>query len=116
MIISEDYPYIEIEVDLERFSGKIKAYVDTGFIGYLMVPIKYRDEFGWSPHIYITISLKDGSQKIVPLYPGRIRINQITRYGGIVCCGRENSWLGRRIIDECKVCFEKGKRVVVEVD
>ncbi|MFH1562546.1 MAG: hypothetical protein ABIF11_03890 [Nitrospirota bacterium] len=50
----------------------------------------------------------------VPYYRGSVKIDKIIRPALILCCGDDEFLIGRELVDEFKVCFEKGKRVIID--
>lgn len=127
-IVSEDYPYLKVKFGFRgtKKTYEEKAYVDTGFCfpGYsysiilLSLPSRYKDvfnryreEFG-QKELVREVRLADGSIKENdPYCIGWIQIDGITRIS-YISIGGEECFIGR--IDEFMVCFDRGRRIVIE--
>ena len=38
MVVSREYPYLQVKVTVHNFSSHFRALLDTGFDGYLVLP------------------------------------------------------------------------------
>lgn len=51
MIISENYPYLKVKFNIGAYESRISAYLDTGFDGYLVVPISLASSLGQGDYL-----------------------------------------------------------------
>jgi clan AA aspartic protease len=114
MVISQDYPYLQIKVTVRNLSFSFRALLDTGFTGHLVLPETLSDQLG-SPDVLVTTRLADGTEKNFPAYRGGVEIVGL----GVVHMARltllgDECLLGQEIIKRLKVTFDHGSQVVVE--
>lgn len=128
------YPYLKL-----RFTARnqprvydIDAYIDTGFYEderrllpgseasipqkrvRLIVPLRFRDELG-KPDFSEAISLANGREYEIPAYYGGIKVNGETKpRPAVILCLGNGCLIGRHLIDEFKVFFDKGKVLTIE--
>lgn len=116
MLVSTDYPYLQVEVTRHNFRSRFRALLDTGFDGYLVLPEGFQSQFG-VPDLLVTTRLADGTARQFPTYQGGIEIIdlgvQVTYMAGIILLGQE-CLMGQGIIKRLKVTFDHGSQVVVE--
>lgn len=118
MIVSNDYPYLNVKFDVRGKIYTVRAYIDTGFYvspdSYsLMIPKRFRDELE-KPDFYEKIALTNDSKVRIPYYRGSVKIDKVIRHVFILCCGDNEFLICREFVDEFKVCFEKGKRIIID--
>ena len=41
MIVSENYPYVQVRLSVREQQFEVQAYIDAGFDGYVIVPDWY---------------------------------------------------------------------------
>lgn len=115
MLVSKEYPYLQVEVTVGNFRSRLRALLDTGFDGHLILPETLRRRLG-KPHFLITTRLADGTEKEFPAYQGGVEIVGL----GVVYMARvtllgDECLMGQGIIKRLKVTFDHGYRVVVEM-
>lgn len=73
MLVSSDYPYLQVRVTVRKQSLTFRALLDTGFDGYLIVPESLESHLG-APEFQVKTRLADGSENMRSQYflkPGR---------------------------------------------
>ena len=56
MVVSTDYPYLQIRVTVRNLSFSFRALLDTGFTGHLVLPETLGNQLG-SPDVLVTTRL-----------------------------------------------------------
>jgi clan AA aspartic protease len=114
MVVSTEYPYLQVKVTLHNFSSPFQALLDTGFDGYLVLPATLSPQLE-KPDFQITTRLADGSRRMSPVYQGGVEIVglNIVYVSRIILLGNE-CLLGQGIIKRIKVTFDHGSQIVVE--
>lgn len=51
MVISLDYPYLKVAIALRSYQEEVLAYIDTGFDGYLIIPVSLVQQLGKPDYI-----------------------------------------------------------------
>jgi predicted aspartyl protease len=115
MLVSKDYPYLQIKVTVRNLSFSFRAFLDTGFTGHLVLPETFDAQLG-KPDALVTTRLADGTEKNFPAYRGGVEIVGL----GVVHMARltllgDECLMGQGIINRLKVTFDHGNQVVVEV-
>jgi len=117
MLVSMDYPYLQVAVTIHNFRSRFRALLDTGFDGHLVFPEALRSQLG-NPDFRVTTRLADGTAKQFSAYHGGVEIvglgTQVVYMVGIILLGDE-CLMGQGIIKLLKVTFDHGSQVVVEV-
>ena len=111
---SELYPFVEVEWSVRQFIRRDWAYADTGFEGFLTIPLTLAQTLG-TPHGAVRSRMADGSVSISIAYFGTVGIvglNEVIT-SRILVMGSE-FLLGRRILDRYRVTFDRGQQVIVE--
>jgi predicted aspartyl protease len=73
MLISTDYPYLEVEVTIRGFRTRLRALLDTGFDGSLVIPEAVGPQLG-KPDMFIRTRLADGIERRFPAYQGGVEL------------------------------------------
>ena len=63
MLVSSDYPYLQVRVTVRTRSFVYRALLDTGFDGYLVLPENLESQLG-APEFQVKTRLADGSERI----------------------------------------------------
>lgn len=117
MLVSTDYPYLQVKVTVRNFRRRFRVLLDTGFDGYLILPTRFRSQLG-KLDSRTSIRLADGAEGIFPVYRGGVEIAglglQVAYLAEIILLGDE-CLLGRGIINLLKVTFDHGSQLVVEL-
>jgi predicted aspartyl protease len=111
---SARYPFVEVEWEVHMTRHRDWAYADTGFEGFLTIPMLLTPLLG-NPQGSIRTRMADGSVSITGAYFGTVEIVGINEPipARILVLGNE-FLLGRRVLDRYKVTFDRGLQVVVE--
>jgi predicted aspartyl protease len=114
MLVSGDYPYLQVRVTVRTRSFVYRALLDTGFDGYLVLPENLESQLG-APQFQVKTRLADGSESIRPHYHGGVEVVglSVTFLAPLTLLGDE-CLIGQGIIRQLKVTFDHGKEVVIE--
>lgn len=114
MFISRDYPFLEVKIAIRAFRASCRALIDTGFDGYLILPVSFAGTLG-AADSHAQWTLADGTPILLPEYRGGLEIMglSLTFMARIILMGDE-CLIGQGIIRQLKVTFDHGKEVVVE--
>ena len=115
MVVSENYPYLQVQFNVRGYEDKLKAYIDTGFDGYLIIPADYIAQLGKGDYIS-RWELGDSSTISANDYIGTVFIQDIdTPIIARITCLANETLLGRGIIDKFRVTFNRGQSIEIEV-
>ncbi len=114
MIVSENYPYVQVQLSVREQQFEIQAYIDTGFDGYAIVPAWYGLMLGLGDYVS-RWKLGDGSEVEAEDYLGTASIVglPVTIPVRISRLGNE-CMIGRGIIDHFRVTFDRGQTIEIE--
>lgn len=114
MLVSKDYPYIQVRVTVLGFSSPFRALLDTGFDGYLVLPENVGSQLG-RPDYLTKTCLADGTERDSPEYRGSVEIVglNVAYLARIILLGNE-CLVGQDIIKKLKVTFDRGSQILVE--
>jgi len=116
MLVSQDYPYLLVEVTVRNFRSRFRALLDTDFDGHLVLPEAFSAQFG-KPDFLVKTRLADGAEKEFPAYQGGVEIVglglPVAYLTEIILLGDE-CLMGQGIIKRLKVTFDHGSQIVVE--
>lgn len=114
MLASEDYPYLEVQVVVRDYKAQVRAYLDTGFDGYLVIPLSLATNLGTEDYV-TQWELGDGSLIEAKEYFGAIEIPGLeTSLPARITSLGDEFLIGRGIIDQLRVTFDHGQRIEVE--
>lgn len=114
MVTSGRYPYTEFIVTIGTWTLVEEAYLDTGFEGGLLLPAYLEDEILASPD-RTKFEIADGAMVMLPAWTGYIELSTCQFSVEVAAMG-SRFLLGREILDKLTVCFERGKRVTIQLD
>lgn len=114
MLTSEDYPYLEVQFAVRGYKTQVRAYLDTEFDGYLIVPLSLATNLGREDYA-TQWELGDGSLIEATEYFGTIEIPGLgtSLSARITSLGNE-FLIGRGVIDRFRVVFNHGQRIEIE--
>lgn len=114
MLVSSDYPYLQVRVTVGQYRLSYRALLDTGFDGHLVLPETLESQLG-APEFQVKTRLADGSESMRPHYRGGVEIvgSGLIYLAPLTLLGDE-CLIGQGIIRQLKVTFDHGTRVVVE--
>jgi predicted aspartyl protease len=114
MIVSEDYPYVQVQLSVREQQLEAQAYVDTGFDGHVIVPAGYGLVLGLGDYVS-RWRLGDGSEVEAEGYLGIAKIVGLpVSIPAKVSCLGDEFIIGRGIIDHFRVTFNRGQAIEVE--
>ena len=113
-LVSANYPYLPIRVEIRGQSDETQALIDTGYTGNLIVPNDWLHRDLGLPDGRSSIELGDGS--IVPgapLYLGILEMDDLfSARVRITVMGNEYI-LGRQVLGRFEITLDHGRRVLV---
>lgn len=113
-IVSKNFPFIPVIVSVRKRIEKVRALIDTGFEGDMVVP-KGLLTNGDPPDTLLPWQLANGTVVLAPVYAGKIKLGNIASFViSVISLGNE-VMIGRGITDRFKVIFDHGKKIVVEL-
>jgi len=114
MLVSSDYPYIQVRVTIGKYRLSYRALLDTGFDGYLVLPESLESQLG-APQFRVKTVLADGSESMRPKFRAAAEIVGLDLvYVVRLTLLGEECLIGQGIIRQLKVTFDHGKQVLVE--
>ena len=114
LLISEDYPYLEVQFAVRDYETQVRAYLDTGFDGYLIVPLPLATNLGREDYA-TQWELGDGSLIEAKEYFGAIEIPGLeTSLPARITSLGDGFLIGRSVIDRFRVIFNHGQRIEIE--
>jgi len=115
VIVSSQFPYLEIQITVRGHTVRDWAYMDTGFDGYVVVPRDQAQIFG--PRDYVSLwELGDASLAQAEEYLGQVQLVGATEtfLARITALGNEYI-IGRALLDRWRILLNRGRRVEVEL-
>jgi len=114
MVVSKDYPYLQVSVTVGSFSSPFRALLDTGFDGHVILPQALSSQLG-RPDFLVKTRFADGGEKEFPAYRGAVEVVGL----GLVYLARitllgDECLLGQGTIKRLKVTFDPGNEILVE--
>ena len=114
MLVSRDYPYVQVRVTVRSFSSLFRALLDTGFDGHLVLPETLGSQLG-NPDDLIKTYLADGTEKETPMYLGDVEMVGLgIVYPVLLVLLGDECLVGQGIIRRLKVTFDHGSQIVIE--
>jgi predicted aspartyl protease len=114
LLISEDYPYLEVKFVVKDYQAQARAYLDTGFDGYLVVPLSLAANLGSEDYV-TRWEMGDGSLVEVKEYLGSIEVSNLgLSFPARIILLSNDFVLGRGVIDQLRVTFDHGRRIEIE--
>ncbi len=112
MIESNEYPFLPVTLEVRTLHESVRAFIDTGFDGFLILPERYLPQLG-SPDFVGRWTLADGSTVEAAEFRGAVRIEGLQRLvqARVTCLGTEII-MGRAIVDRFSVTFDHGRRII----
>ncbi len=115
-IISTDYPYLPIRVEVQGVQLEGRALLDTGYTGEFIIPQMYQQVLG-DPIDYSDLVLGNNQPvENVPWYLGTLEIVGLPENlrGTFIQVIGDEYIIGRGILDLFEATFDHGQRVVVK--
>jgi predicted aspartyl protease len=113
-IVSTNYPYLPILVEIRGQQEDALALIDTGYTGNLVVPTTWLNLDLGFPDGRSSVELGDGGIVTgAPLYLGTLEIvGLLSASVRITVLGNEYI-LGRSILDRFEITLDRGQQVIV---
>jgi clan AA aspartic protease len=104
-------PTAEIEVSGFRSSIKIEALIDTGFNGFICMPLERAVTLGLELVGSEIVELADGSQRRDVLFGGTAKLLRHARPVKISLTEGDDTLIGTELLDDCRLTidFPRGK-------
>ncbi len=112
-LVSSNFPYLPVQIDVDGDVRDIEALLDTGFDGDLVLPE------GLVPNptaaaIYSHWTLADGSDVRAPSYIANIRVGDFGPFVAVITIVGNEPLLGRSLTDRFRITLDHGRQVIVE--
>jgi len=112
-VVSNDYPYLPLRVEVQRQSEDNLALLDTGYTESLIIPASWRQRLG-TPDGRTALEVGDGRIVHAPVYLGIIEIVGFPPIYGVAVTLLANEYIiGRRLLDRFEIILDHGQRVIV---
>ena len=112
-IISTNFLYLPIKVTLRQNEFDLKAFLDTGFSGILILPPNMVTN-GKPPDLYSNCQLANDSIIRIPTYIGSVKFwNKKFSNITILAMGDEPI-IGREVIKYFRITLDHGKKIILE--
>ena len=114
ILTSTHYPYLPIRINVGDVQGEVTSLVDTGFSAEVIVPDGFLGPDA-KVHGYADLQVADNRMLKAPVYLGTLDIVPVSSgiEVAVIQMGRIHV-LGRGVIDQFKVTFDHGQRIVFE--
>ena len=99
-------PKASVEVGGIRRSIALEAIVDTGFTGYLCVPIRVAVTLGLELIGHEYVELGDGSRKKEFIFMGSIKFLGDAQEAEILLAEGDFGLIGTRLLDDCRLTVD----------
>ena len=73
MLVSSEYPYLQVRVTVGKYRLSYRALLDTGFDGYLVLPERLESQLG-APEFRVKTVLADGRESMRPQFRAAVEI------------------------------------------
>ena len=114
MLVSGDYPYLQVRVTVGKYRLSYRALLDTGFDGYLVLPESLESQLG-GPEFQVKTMVADGSESMRSQFRAAVDIVGLNLvYVVRLTLLGDECLIGQGIIRQLKITFDHGKQVVVE--
>lgn len=95
-------------------SNDFEALVDTGFDGYVAVPLSVIPADS-EPDFLIPWTLADGSEVETPTYLGHVQLGDAPPSPVLVTVLGDEAIVGQAVVRRYRLILDHGQRVIVEV-
>lgn len=112
LLSSSRFPYLPVQVSLGDWTEHTDALVDTGFTGYLVVPVGFLN--GQAPDSYDVWTVADGRRVVASTYAGALQIGNFPPIEVLITVLGDEAILGRSVTNRFRVIFDHGERVFIE--
>lgn len=109
---NDHVPVVEVDVEGTRESVKVRALLDTGFDGYVCLPIGTAVRLGLTLKSSTIGEYADGRQKRELCFKGKVRFKGKTRIAEIYLTDSDEALVGMELLRGCRVLLDiPGKKV-----
>ena len=112
-VLSNNFPYIPLLLELGSHVVRLEALVDTGFDGAIVVPTDLVTDVEL-PLTYLRWKLADGSHVTAPAYRGTLQIGDMTPLRVTVTLLGDETIIGRAVTNHFMVTLDHGRQLTVE--
>ena len=113
-LVSNDYPYIPIRVEVQGQSEDVRALLDTGYTGSVIIPATVQGRNLGPSDGRTAVEVGDGRTVFAPVYLGILEIAGFTPIYGLAITALGDEYiLGRRILDRFEITLDHGQRIIV---
>ena len=106
-----EFPFVEFILSIGTWDVGESAYLDTGFLGGILIPEDISAEILASP-AYIFLRMADNRLVDAPSWLGTLEIDD-HRFSIEVAVIGTRSLLGIEFLDQIDVCFEFGRKTTL---
>lgn len=111
-VISLNFPYLPVLINVNLNKYKVGALLDTGFDGAVILPPSLFSN-GKSHKRFVNCKLADNSIIEVPVYIGSIKLGNRKLSNTVLIMGDEPI-IGREVIKHFKLILDHGRKIIVE--
>ena len=113
-VVSNNYPYIPIRLEIQGQSEDSLALLDTGYTESLIIPARWQQRLG-APDGRTALEVGDGRIVHAPVYLGIVEIVGFTPIVGVALTLLADEYIiGRRILDRFEITLDHGQRIIVK--
>jgi predicted aspartyl protease len=112
-LISFHFPFVPFEITIRSHTREFEALLDTGFDGDVVLPAGLFTDAD-APDGYLTCQLADGTERLMPLYRGVIRVGDLATFPIVALALGDEPLVGRGISDHFRVVLDHGRELIVE--
>jgi predicted aspartyl protease len=113
-VVSNNYPFLAVRLQVRRRQHEADALVDTGFTGDLVLPTSFADASLAVPDAQADWQLAHGGVIRAPVYLGTLEIIGLSSVPAMITLLGNECLLGRGVIDRFRVTFDHGRGIIVE--
>ena len=117
-VVSTNYPYLPIRVEVQGQSEEVLALIDTGYTGSVIIPVTLQGHDRGLDHSdgRFAVELGDGRTAFAPVYLGILGIIGFAAIYDVAVALLGNEYiLGRRILERYEITLDHGQRVIVRL-
>jgi predicted aspartyl protease len=113
---SDHFPYIPVDVFLNKKTETVEALLDTGFDGDLIIPesLMSNDE---QPDSYVKYKLADEETEVLaPTYLGRVEVARLGgagEYAAMISVFGTEAVIGRNLARHFHITLDHGRQLII---
>ena len=110
-------PRLRIRVVGATGSGELEPIVDTGFAGFLSIPLQEARRFGIQPYTHLNCIFADGRSRSMPIGVGSVELSDTMVYRGtIVLSEAADALVGMEFLRQAQRALYLDRKSVVLMD